>query len=410
MGISIYRWPCGTPAGYQVQYKLPSDSKRRFKTFRRRPEAEAFLKEAKALSFLERSQQKARALEEALADPARAVLTGERVADVLYWHALNRDKASLTALLPRLTRDVGDARVAQLDDAWTRSFCQTMMKTPNGLPDGGFYSRETIAISLSTIWTALKRRAAHHGVHALPGPILDHLPKRATKLRQRRLRGDEHARIRQALGRIGESKKDDPDSLMPAVPFGVGRHYQLLFDFAIETCAAPAEMAELPWTEIDMASASWRLPARRSRTKRRQSIQLTARAAQILRELADDRNGSDLVFHRLPKLESIQSQWRIVMTRIGVADLRLSDLRYEGLARRAGNPNLDFYEFFRAVGRSDKTLRRYAHLRSPEFHARFAAEEEALALGAAVPAVSADGPTDSGTQRLAGRSSQSGRL
>ena len=68
--------------------------------------------------------------------------------------------------------------------------------------------------------------------------------------RERRLGGDEEARIRDELGRLRTDRKFSPHTR--AAHSARARHFQLLFDFAIETCARLAEMTSLDWRDINL--------------------------------------------------------------------------------------------------------------------------------------------------------------
>lgn len=68
-------------------------------------------------------------------------------------------------------------------------------------------------------------------------------------------------------------------------------------EFAILTAARSGEARGLRWNEIDMQAATWTVPAARMKAKREHRVPLSARALQLLTELADIQHQPDgLVF------------------------------------------------------------------------------------------------------------------
>jgi integrase len=67
-------------------------------------------------------------------------------------------------------------------------------------------------------------------------------------------------------------------------------------EFAILTAARSGEVRGATWTEIDLESSEWIIPAKRMKAKREHRVPLSAAAVALLREVAKFKDGSGLVF------------------------------------------------------------------------------------------------------------------
>ena len=85
-----------------------------------------------------------------------------------------------------------------------------------------------------------------------------------------------------ALARVRTS-----DAYRPAV---------LAFEFLVLTACRSGEVRFATWDEIDFASATWTIPARRMKAQREHRVPLSARALEILHEARALADGSGLVF------------------------------------------------------------------------------------------------------------------
>jgi len=85
-----------------------------------------------------------------------------------------------------------------------------------------------------------------------------------------------------ALARVRTS-----DAYRPAV---------LAFEFLVLTACRSGEARFATWDEIDFASATWTIPARRMKAQREHRVPLSARALEVLREARALADGSDLIF------------------------------------------------------------------------------------------------------------------
>ena len=85
-----------------------------------------------------------------------------------------------------------------------------------------------------------------------------------------------------ALARVRTS-----DAYRPAV---------LAFEFLVLTACRSGEVRFATWEEIDFASATWTIPARRMKVRREHCVPLSARALAILHEARVLADGPDLIF------------------------------------------------------------------------------------------------------------------
>ena len=85
-----------------------------------------------------------------------------------------------------------------------------------------------------------------------------------------------------ALARVRTS-----DAYRPAV---------LAFEFLVLTACRSGEVRFATWDEIDFATATWTIPARRMKATREHRVPLSARALEVLREARELADGSGLVF------------------------------------------------------------------------------------------------------------------
>jgi len=259
----------------------------------------------------------------------------------------------------RLKEVVGDARVSQFDRKWTKDFCARMRKT-KAVNRQTFLAEGTIAQYIGMIRRMCNWKAENLQVDKPRlGLTTEFLEPGWDDGRERRLRGQEESRIRAELGMVGAAtlwgKKHPPGTR--GKPWPCARHYQLLFDFAIETCAREAEMVELPWSEIDLEWRVWNLPAKRSKTKTKRKIYLTPRAMDILRELRSDRKtGDPMVFHLLPKVKCVGNTFRAAINRLGIEDLVFHDLRHEGISRHRFAKTFEPEVLMKMVGHSSPKM------------------------------------------------------
>ena len=97
---------------------------------------------------------------------------------------------------------------------------------------------------------------------------------------------------------------------MPALPYDqvadciarvkssarAGRSSKLALEFLVLTAARSAEVRKATWDEVDVAGATWTVPAARMKANREHRVPLSGRALEVLAEAAELSEGTGLVF------------------------------------------------------------------------------------------------------------------
>ena len=87
-----------------------------------------------------------------------------------------------------------------------------------------------------------------------------------------------------------------PDAIEAVRASGSGAAVKLAFEFLILTAARSGEVRHMMWSEVDLDTAIWTIPADRMKAGREHRVPLCARALEILTEARQLGNGSGLVF------------------------------------------------------------------------------------------------------------------
>ncbi len=139
-----------------------------------------------------------------------------------------------------------------------------------------------------------------------------------------------------------------------------------LFLFLLSTGSRLNEAMTATWEQLDIAQATWRIPASISKSKRVRSIPLNATALKVLEEQQPDsskRSGRVFVkAHTGEPIKSVQRAWESIRKSAGVDFLRLHDLRHQ-YASMLVNAGRSLYEVQQVLGHSSPMVtQRYAHL------------------------------------------------
>lgn len=335
MAITVRKDKNGNPRAFQATVRMRGEksSSQTFASYEAALEFEtnamAAIKAAKGVDEQRRSARTA-------VNPAKlASFVGETVSEIIDRYVESHpDKKRMSAYRETLKVRVGDVRVCELSKKWTRSFVERMSREP-AKGRKGTLKESTVNSLLRKIAMVCKWRAEDLEVACPPlGLTTKFFAADWNDGRSRRLRGNEEERVRTALGQVGAKRfrANDPEAYGRARP--VAKHYQLAFDFALETCAREAEIVNLPWQEIDMESREWQIPGWRTKTGRSRTIYLSLTALEILRELEAERvPGYDRVFHLLPKPATFSATFSAAVKRAGVRDYVFHDSRHEGISR-----------------------------------------------------------------------------
>ena len=130
------------------------------------------------------------------------------------------------------------------------------------------------------------------------------------------------------------------------------------------TGARKREILDARWSELDLENSVLWLPPERSKSRRPRPIALSQAAVQIIRGLPREPDLPYLFFNprtRKPPV-SIFTAWDSIRCKVGLADVRLHDLRHS-FASFLVNAGHSLYEVQRLLGHQDpKVTMRYAHL------------------------------------------------
>lgn len=168
--------------------------------------------------------------------------------------------------------------------------------------------------------------------------------------RERRLNGDEEARLMVACGGMYK----DPEG------------WQLLIGLALETAMRAGELIGMQWDEVNTEHRFIVIPKEREKTRKGRQVALSTKALAILAKLKKRRiRGEHQVFAMLPSISSVLGRgFKRITKRAECADLHFHDLRHEAVARFFERTTLQTLEIALITGHTElKTLQRYANLR-----------------------------------------------
>ena len=168
--------------------------------------------------------------------------------------------------------------------------------------------------------------------------------------RERRLDGDEEARLMAACGGMYK----DPEG------------WQLLIGLALETAMRVGELIGMQWVEVNTEHRFIVIPKEREKTRKGRQVPLSTKALGILEKLKKRRvEGEPRVFATLPTISSVLGRgFKRITKRAECVDLHFHDLRHEAVARFFERTTLQTMEIALITGHTElKTLQRYANLR-----------------------------------------------
>lgn len=173
--------------------------------------------------------------------------------------------------------------------------------------------------------------------------------------RDRRLRGNEEARLRQALASYTN----------PMLAW--------IFDIALETGMRSGEIAGLRIHQVDVQRRVVRLSVTKNESAR--TVPLTRRAAEVFTVALDNPTrpeGCDLVFFGEPGRDgkrrpyTFSKVWNGIKTSLGLSDLHFHDLRHEAVSRLVEAGFSDQEVSAISGHKSMQMLKRYTHLRAED--------------------------------------------
>lgn len=210
----------------------------------------------------------------------------------------------------------------------------------------------TVRHELTFIGRVIDHGRREWGIH-LPGgnPLaLVKLPG-SGKPRDRRLVGDEEARI---LAQLGDECGGQRNPYMKS-----------LFVFAIETASRRSEMIRLQWSDVDLKRRTALL--RNTKNGSDREIGLSTRAVEALMAIPRSRDGR--VFP--VSANAVRLAWRRLVARCDISGLKFHDLRHEGASRLCERLSGDVMALSAMTGhKSLQMLKRYTHPRAEDLARR----------------------------------------
>ena len=136
--------------------------------------------------------------------------------------------------------------------------------------------------------------------------------------------------------------------------------------YLLSTGARLNEALQATWSQIDIANATWRIPASNSKSKRVRSVPLNDSAIEILKKADVDGKGEYVFCNPRTKKPyvTVHKAWARIRAKAKVPQLRLHDLRHQ-YASCLVSAGRTLYEVQKILGHSDpKVTMRYSHISS----------------------------------------------
>ncbi|MES2682127.1 MAG: site-specific integrase [Pseudomonadota bacterium] len=227
------------------------------------------------------------------------------------------------------------------------------LKRRNAKVTGSTVNRELAVIS--HLFNTARSKWGYDG---LQNPVTRGVRCKENRSRDRRLEGDEEARLMRAAAAHDAAAR----ATVPLVA---------VIRFAIASTMRIGEIASLKWSQVDFKRSRVIVSITQSKNGRARGVALPPSAMRLLESLP--RNDGELVFGNLG---AIGNAFKIARDRAGIPDLRFHDLRHEAVSRLFEETDLTDAEIAAISGHlTAQMLRRYAHLRTDHIAAKLARAE-----------------------------------
>ena len=326
--------PAGKSA-WQAQI-IRRGHQRQYKTFDTKAEGEAWARQIEGEMdrgvFTSRAEAEATTLREALERYAREVVSGKKskgeISIVRWWAGSALGERSMASIRGK---DIADT---------------IKIKAESGA------SPKTVLIYLATLRHMFNIAAREWGMESLRNPIDLVRKPRLPSGRNRRLVGDEHARLMAAAQAYGGE---------------IGP----LITWAIETAMRRGEIAAMRWEHLDREARVLLIPETKTGVPR--EVPLSRAAMAILEEKSTRCSTPGLTNQGLIwslRAESMSQAFKRVCKAAGVEGLTFHDLRHEA-ASRLSEKKFSPLEVAAITGhKSMQMVKRYSHFRAKDFVGR----------------------------------------
>lgn len=264
-------------------------------------------------------------------------------------------KYSMAAISPDLVADYRDKRLATLIQRVDRATGKprVLLDPLTGKPRT--LSANTVRLELALLSHLFNTGIREWRLGLVRNPVSGIRKPSPGEGRDRRLRGNEEARLRQALASYSN----------PMLGW--------IFDIALETGMRSGEIAGLRIHQVDVHRRVVRLTITKNESAR--TVPLTRRAAEVFTLALDNATrpeGCDLVFFGEPGRDgkrrpyTFAKIWNGIKTSLGLGDLHFHDLRHEAVSRLVEAGFSDQEVSAISGHKSMQMLKRYTHLRAED--------------------------------------------
>lgn len=264
-------------------------------------------------------------------------------------------KYSLAAIGPELVAEYRDKRletgIQRKDRATGRP--RAALDPATGKPKT--LSANTVRLELALLSHLFNTAIREWGLGLVRNPVSSIRKPSPGQGRDRRLRGNEEAKLRHALANYSN----------PMLGW--------IFDIALETGMRSGEIAGLHLHQVDVRRRVVRLAVTKNESAR--TVPLTRRAAEVFAQALGNPTrpeGCDLVFFGEPGRDgkrrpyTFTKAWNGIKTSLGLSDLHFHDLRHEAVSRLVEAGFSDQEVSAISGHKSMQMLKRYTHLRAED--------------------------------------------
>jgi integrase len=134
--------------------------------------------------------------------------------------------------------------------------------------------------------------------------------------------------------------------------------------FLLSTGCRVSEALKATWSQIDMTTRTWRIPASNSKSKKVRSVPLNDSALEVLSQLDTKGHHTHVFVNKVTgkPYTTIMKVWERIRKKAGLPHLRIHDLRHQ-FASLLVNDGRSLYEVQQILGHSSPIVtQRYAHL------------------------------------------------
>ena len=174
------------------------------------------------------------------------------------------------------------------------------------------------------------------------------------------------------------------ETLMTILKTGANRPVCMIAMFLLSTGARMNEVLSAEWSQINIDTRTWKIPALNSKSKKVRSIPLNDSALAIISQLNTEAEFEYLFVNRVTgnPYTNIHKAWGKLRDQAGLPQLRIHDLRHQ-YASFLVNSGRTLYEVQQILGHStSKVTERYSHLSSATLQA--AANSASVMINAAM--------------------------